>query len=227
MKKLLGLFLALFPFFQMQGEIKALIFDYGNVLMRFKSGKSPSLKFICDTFGSSGEEVLREIKKDFQESLVAGGCEEEKYWQTFAANLNVSYPENWVERWQTFHLEQIEFNEELFTLIDTLKAQGYTVGLLSNQVASLSEVYQKSHRLDPFDPLILSWEVKVAKPDLAIYHILLKEIDLKPEEILFIDDKEENLQAARALDIQTIYYDYNIHEFDTLLTLLKEYEIKL
>jgi len=225
MKKLLWVFLMLFPFFSMQGEIKAVVFDYGNVIMRFKNGRSPTLKFISDVFDASQEDILREIKKDYLQSLMAGNQDEEIFWQTFAVNLNVPYPENWIERWQQFHMQEIEINTELLSVISELKAQGYQVGLLSNQVSSISKAYRNSNHLDPFDPVILSCEVKAAKPDPEIYHILLQEMGLKGEEILFVDDKEENLIAAQKLGIQTIHYNYNHHTIEDFLANLEEHGI--
>ena len=225
MKKLLYLFLMLFPFFSMHGEIKAVVFDYGNVIMRFKNGRSPALTFICDTFGVIREEVITELKKNYLQSLMAGLQDEEEYWKTFAANLNVSYPDNWIERWQQFHIQEIEINTELLSVISELKVQGYQVGLLSNQTPSISQAYRNGKFFDIFDPQIISDEVKAAKPDLEIYHILLQEIGLKGDEILFIDDKKENLITAQKLDIQTIHYDYNHHTIEDFLANLEEHGI--
>jgi len=227
MKRFLAVILVFFPLFTLQSEIKAVVFDFGNVLMRFKEGKSPTLQFMSETLGCSYGAVLTEIKNDYFESLVSGHQDEEEYWQEFAAHLNVPYPEKWVTKWQNFHMSAIEMNHELFEVIVELKKKGYQVGLLSNQVASLSEVYQREGYYDLFDPLILSYEVKVSKPDAGIYHVLLSEIVLQPDEILFIDDKEENLKVARELGIQTIHYDYNKYSIEAFLKHLQEHQIRL
>jgi putative hydrolase of the HAD superfamily len=57
-----------------------------------------------------------------------------------------------------------------------------------------------------FDLLVWSCQVGVVKPDPAIYRHTLAELGTCPEETLFIDDKLPNVEAARALNIQTIQF---------------------
>jgi HAD superfamily hydrolase (TIGR01509 family) len=57
-----------------------------------------------------------------------------------------------------------------------------------------------------FDLLVWSCQVGVVKPDPAIYRHMLAELKTRPEEILFIDDKLPNVEAAQALNIQTIQF---------------------
>ena len=195
--------------------------------MRFKEGKSPTIRFISESLGISCDEVLSELKKSYYESVGSGKQDEEEYWKQFAAQLNASYPENWMSHWKNFHMSAIEINDELFEVIVELKKMGYQVGLLSNQISSLSEVYRREGYYDFFDPLVLSYEVKVSKPHVEIYHILLSEIALESNEILFIDDKEENLETAQKLGIQTIHYDFNKHSMEELMMQFKEKELEL
>lgn len=221
MKKLVLLVLAFLPFFSIQGEIKAVVFDFGNVFMRFKEGKSPTIRFISESLGSTPDAVLTELKKSYYASVGSGKQNEEEYWKEFAAHLNVPYPENWLLEWKTFHMNAIEINHELFQEIANLKMRGFQVGLLSNQVSSLPEVYKAEGYYDCFDPLILSCEAKASKPQPQIYHLLIKEIALHPEEILFVDDKEENLEVAQELGIQTIQYDFNKDSMEDLMSQLE------
>jgi len=53
---------------------------------------------------------------------------------------------------------------------------------------------------------IISYHIKMAKPDKDIYQYTLKKINLKPEECLFIDNKKENIITARKLGINSIWY---------------------
>lgn len=57
--------------------------------------------------------------------------------------------------------------------------------------------------LKRFDSWFLSYEMGLRKPDPAIYKTVLKKLDSKPEEILYLDDIPENLEPARALGIRT------------------------
>lgn len=53
--------------------------------------------------------------------------------------------------------------------------------------------------LPQFDVLVWSFQHKMAKPDPAIYKIVLDRLGTRPDETLFIDDKLANIEAARAL----------------------------
>ena len=72
---------------------------------------------------------------------------------------------------------------------------------------------------------MISCEVGAAKPYPEIYTILFEQLDATPSEILFIDDKEENLEAARALGWQTIYYDFRHYPHEELMSEFKRFRI--
>ena len=52
---------------------------------------------------------------------------------------------------------------------------------------------------------IMSYEVKVIKPDSAIYQALIDKYDLKPEECVFVDDLLENVEAAKKLGLKGVH----------------------
>jgi 2-haloacid dehalogenase len=54
--------------------------------------------------------------------------------------------------------------------------------------------------------IVLSGEEKVCKPDPRIYQILLERYRLHPEECVFIDDRQENLDTAKQLGIETVLF---------------------
>ena len=57
-----------------------------------------------------------------------------------------------------------------------------------------------------FERAFLSYEVNARKPDSLIYKIVLEETGISPGEYLFIDDKKENVDGARAIGIPSIQY---------------------
>ena len=56
-----------------------------------------------------------------------------------------------------------------------------------------------------FDGLLISGEDNLMKPDLAIYELAKNRFKLNPKETVFIDDKRENIEAAKVLDFKTIH----------------------
>ena len=59
--------------------------------------------------------------------------------------------------------------------------------------------------LNKFDGLLLSGEVKLIKPEIAIYELAISRFNLNPEETVFVDDKKENIEAAKKLNFITVH----------------------
>jgi putative hydrolase of the HAD superfamily len=88
-----------------------------------------------------------------------------------------------------------------------LKERGLKTAILSNMGDSVLESIEREFNwIHRFDVLVWSFQLGIAKPDPAIYRHTLDELGSRPEETLFIDDKRENVEAARALGIQAIQY---------------------
>lgn len=84
--------------------------------------------------------------------------------------------------------------------IRELKAAGYGVYYLSNFSDRVKrEAADQLRFLPETDGGIMSYEVRLIKPDAAIYRALFEKYELKPEESVFLDDSEKNIDAARKL----------------------------
>jgi putative hydrolase of the HAD superfamily len=82
-------------------------------------------------------------------------------------------------------------------LLPALKKQGFRVYYLSNFHMDIFEIVSHDYYFFRyFDGGIISADVKLSKPDERIYRLILKKYSLKPEESLYIDDIEENVNAA-------------------------------
>ncbi|MFL0245361.1 HAD-IA family hydrolase [Candidatus Clostridium stratigraminis] len=79
--------------------------------------------------------------------------------------------------------------------------------LLSNFHRSAFErVSLENEFFNLFDGRIISYEINLIKPEKEIYNRLLKTYNLEPEETLFIDDMQENINSAKELKINTILF---------------------
>ena len=88
-----------------------------------------------------------------------------------------------------------------------LKQRGILTAILSNLGDSVhASIEREFHWLSRFNVQVWSYQLRVAKPDPAIYRHVLKELGTLPEETFFIDDKLVNIEAAHALGIQAIQY---------------------
>jgi HAD superfamily hydrolase (TIGR01509 family) len=72
--------------------------------------------------------------------------------------------------------------------------------------AMISHLRENFDWLDLFDFKTFSAEVRLIKPDAAIYEHTLRGLGVKPEETLFVDDREINVQAARELGIRAVRF---------------------
>ena len=85
------------------------------------------------------------------------------------------------------------------------------------KVYAMSNVSKEDYRVlstkladwSVFDQVFTSGHAGMRKPDLGFYYHVLEEINLAPEEVVFIDDKEVNVLAAKSLGITGIVFDDN------------------
>lgn len=93
--------------------------------------------------------------------------------------------------------------EEMFALVEDLRAAGVRVGLLSN---SWGNTYPRE-RIDAlFDPVVISGEVGLRKPQPKIYRHALELLDLPAGRVLFIDDAEPNILGAQAVGLRALLH---------------------
>ena len=111
--------------------------------------------------------------------------------------------------WQLVCAESKVLHRECFDILATLKRSGqYRLATLNNESKELNE-----HRLDAFhlrqlfNYFICSGYVHEMKPLPDIYRAATDISGFPPETALFIDDKQENCDAAIALDMQAIRFE--------------------
>jgi putative hydrolase of the HAD superfamily len=91
--------------------------------------------------------------------------------------------------------------------VQALKSRRLKTVVLSNMPIEISRyMRQYAPWFRDFDYVCFSAEVQLAKPDTAIFQACLKAVHSRPEECLFIDDRAENVEAARALGLQALKF---------------------
>ena len=92
-------------------------------------------------------------------------------------------------------------------LLVRLKGEGFSLCGLSNWC---SKVYVTMGQYDIFqlmDGYVISSEEHLVKPEAGIYHRLYEKFGLKPEECIFADDKQENIEGARRTGMRGIVFE--------------------
>lgn len=183
--------------------IKTIIFDIGNVLTGF---------YLREFIQSKGydDAMTCRIEKATLFTPVWGELDRGK-WTTeeiidgFVAND----PEIETDLRKTFAnikgmLHRFDY---AIPWIKELKSKGYTVLYLSNFNRPAHEQCAEALDFLPYmDGGILSYQDLVIKPEPEIYRLLIERYHLIPEECVFLDDLQANLDGAAAFGIHTILF---------------------
>ena len=96
---------------------------------------------------------------------------------------------------------------ETVQLIRALQARGTPLYCLSNMPAAVYTHLRRRHNFwDAFSGIVISGEVKMMKPEPAVFQHLLDTFALRPEESVFIDDVLANIDSARQMGLHTIWF---------------------
>lgn len=182
-------------------SLQGIVFDYGCVL------SEPQL--------DSDHEVLADQMKipvDLFTTLYwrhrpeydAWTIDSTTYWQRVAKDAQVTIAVEHIERLVEVDLESwARPNQTMVRWAQKLSTAGYRVGLLSNMSLALKDyLCTQDSWLPVFHHSTYSCDVNLIKPDRAIYDHCIGGMNLAPQQLLFLDDKEENIAAARAAGMQ-------------------------
>lgn len=181
--------------------VKAIIFDIGNVLVRW----NPHNAFAPLFKNRAGE-------LDYFLNEICSPAWHDRHDQgiTFAENITAlqkKFPEHhdmiaaYDTLWDDMFDGVIKGSVEI---LRQLHALSYPLCALSNFPAEKYPAFRQKHDfMALFQDVVISGEEKVTKPDLRIYQILLDRCPARPQHCLFIDDRMENITAARNVGLQT------------------------
>jgi len=183
--------------------IKCIISDMGNVFISFdneiffkKIAANTSLSQ-SDVAGLVSENI--EILKSFDKGEIS---------PTEFFNKAVRILKNNFDYNQFFKIynDVFDLRAKELQILKKMK-ENYRVILLSNtDVMRYGFIKKNFPEMLIFDAYVLSYEEGYMKPDPRIYKAALKKAEAQADECLFIDDKEDNIDAATALGINTIHF---------------------
>lgn len=186
--------------------IKNLIVDFGGVLIdldrprcieNFKKLGLPDVEVMLDLYH----------QQDFFHNYEKGVISSDEFRNTLREKIGKPVTDAQIDNaWNSFLLSIPEYKLDLLLRL----RKDYVVYLLSNTNEihwqwSLQHVfpYKAFRAEDYFEHIYLSYEMKMAKPDVEIFQKVLDDTGISPKETLFIDDSEANCRAAETLGIST------------------------
>ncbi|MBX9923365.1 MAG: HAD family phosphatase [Rhabdochlamydiaceae bacterium] len=183
---------------------QAIVFDFGGV-MTMEPNREAVVHFLCTSFNLSAE-GFEQINQDKKKAVKLGKTDAE-FWLQYAKDRKVCLPKDWVQNFNTVMKDAIGVNPEMYELVSQLKGNGTPVAMLSNIDDRLARLIHDFGLYEPFDPCLLSCEIGLEKPDLKIYDVLLKKMNLPAKDIVFVDDRLENVEAAQKMGFDAILFN--------------------
>lgn len=184
--------------------IKNIVFDFGGVLVQYDFKA-----YFTNILGSKekGEWFMRNILNDDNNDLLDKG---DRPFDEYIAE--------WKQRWPDYAVALDAFdknNADIFTneipgmvaLMTELKEKGYRLLGLSNWHTKVWDIMKKFPRIfGLLDGYLISHQVHLIKPHKEIFEAFCKEFEVKPDECVFIDDKQKNVDGAKAAGMQAILF---------------------
>jgi putative hydrolase of the HAD superfamily len=179
--------------------IHVIIFDYGGVLAFRRSEKF--FQFVNRKYGVSREQ-FKKAWKTFNPDFELGKCSNIRFLKTISDFWGI-HPR--LQELACAFYAADEPEPRMIRMIKKLKKL-FVLCLLSNSNKLLTDKIKHYRFLSDVHVKIFSDEVGLRKPDIWIYRLCIKELGVRPEECIFIDDNEQNLEPARRLGIHTILF---------------------
>jgi FMN phosphatase YigB (HAD superfamily) len=180
--------------------IEAIIFDLGDVFLNLNHQAS------VDAFKKLGLTEWNDDLKAKTFLFETGKIDELQFLEAIQKYLPSAELTEIREAWNAiigdFPLERLEFLEKL--------QNKYSIFLLSN--TNPTHIDKFEHRVGltfarefyaHFNKIYFSFETKVRKPEEAVFNLILKQNNLKPNKTLFVDDTLEHIEVAKGLGINT------------------------
>jgi putative hydrolase of the HAD superfamily len=185
--------------------VHAVLFDYGMVL---SGPPDPTAWARMLDIANLSEDQLHNGYWTHRHAYDRGDITAESFWTRAAAPTHaVLTPSQLaaliaadVDYWSTL-------NPPIVAWARSLQQTGILTGILSNMPLDLETGLRARHRwIDDFPHHTWSHSLKLAKPETAIYEHAVERLQTPPENILFLDDKPDNIVAAESLGLQAIQY---------------------
>jgi putative hydrolase of the HAD superfamily len=194
--------------------IRAVISDFGGVLT------TPLLhSFVAfqDETGISGEALGRAMQRIAEREgahplfeLEKGNLTEPAFLAQVSEALEPDLghrPE--LHRFKEVYFEALKPNEPMIELMQVLRARGYRMALLTNNVREWEPYWRSMLPVDDiFEVVVDSGFVGMRKPEPEIYELTLERLgdEIRASDCLFVDDVEVNIQAARELGMTAVHF---------------------
>jgi len=184
--------------------IKAVISDMGNVILPFDI--SLFLRKIAEYSSLKKDEVIKIpiLHYGLIESFCKGEISPKKYYDSmkeiFKADIKF-------KEFRKIYCDIFSLDNSVLKTLNELKDKTKLLLLSNTDTLHFNFIKKRYPEILIFDDYILSYETGWVKPEDEIFRVALEKSEENPENIVFIDDREENIQAAEKTGMKTIHFD--------------------
>lgn len=184
--------------------IKVALFDVGRVLVA--SATEAITEDLSQELGLDAATIDKIWDEYIDTSLGCGRIDEDAFWKSIRQYYNireVTSSENLLGR---AYERELSPNQEVIEVALDLKQRGLMIAILSDTIEPHARALHRAGIYEPFDRLFLSHETGRRKPDLETFEYVVAELGVRPHQIVFVDDRPENIEAANSLGINGVVY---------------------
>lgn len=182
--------------------IKAVIFDVGGVLIR--TADHSYRREWEDRLGlADGESEEIVFNSEMGIKAQQGEITDDALWAWVGQSLDLG---DQLEAFRSGFWQGDVLDKKLISFIRSLRPS-YQTAIISNATDGLTGSLADNHKIaDAFDLIVGSADVKIMKPDAAIYELTLGRLNRRADQCVFIDDFAHNIEAARKLGMATVHF---------------------
>ncbi len=184
---------------------KLILFDWGGIVESHTTGYSCPMAW-NDLFrkcGYSGKDNIFSQLSKYNLSCIKTSDEFEKTYNQMAIEFNFNVPYSEFTKIYKEIFAKIDYYQNVSDYEKSLKDKCY-IGILSNLTIFDKERLDKQVNLKKYDYVFLSFELGLKKPHIEIYEEVQKRLNIAKEDILFIDDRSDNIEAAKLFGWNTL-----------------------
>ena len=183
--------------------IRAVLLDYGGVLA--EEGFQGTLHAVAQRHGLSQDAVYDAAREAIHDTgYLVGKGSEAQFW----AELRRHFPAI-TEGDETLRRElfaRFRLQPAMMEAVQRLRAAGLLCAVLSDQTDWLEELDTRDHFFGEFDRVYNSYRVGKSKADASVFDDVAQDLGSKPQETIFVDDKEGHVERARSRGLHGIHF---------------------
>jgi putative hydrolase of the HAD superfamily len=180
------------------------MFDYGGVISH-----PPTQQDLVELAKVAGVPVpaFVDVYWEWRRAYDLAELDVTGYWRQVGHSLDRGYGEAEISELARLDTAAwMRLQPGTVALIEDLAAEGLPLALLSNAPDELAEAIRALPIAARFGQLIFSCQLKLAKPDPRCYSTALARLGASAGEVIFIDDRAENVTAAADLGLMSVHF---------------------